>query len=406
LRQRPDPPRDYSYLNEPADLPQRLENRYAATLSGVITLRMLGLFLILPVFMVLAVDVPGYSPVAAGLAVGAYGLTQAVLQQPFGWLSDRWGRKPVLLLGLALFAVGGVVAALAETMTALIAGRALQGCGAIAGVAMALAADVTRPERRPVIMAIIGIGIGGAFLLSMALSVPLATLLGLEGLFWLTALLAVLGMALVLTLPTPPLPEPEADTEGSAAALPVWLLALSVFLLHGAMTLLFVILPPMLVNDFGLALPQHWKLYVPTMLASVIVLFPLLRRVGRNLGEHRMIPWAFVAIAFSMALIPFSAAWAVLGLLVTVYFLGFNLLEAGMPALLSRITGSRGRGRRMGLYSTFQFLGAFFGGVAGGVLLSAFGGPSALLSAGVVCGVWGLLLRAFSTRFFPTGSTV
>ncbi|NNK38359.1 MAG: MFS transporter [Xanthomonadales bacterium] len=291
-------------------------------------------------------------------------------------------------------------------MTALIAGRALQGCGAIAGVAMALAADVTRPERRPVIMAIIGIGIGGAFLLSMALSVPLATLLGLEGLFWLTALLAVLGMALVLTLPTPPLPEPEVDTGGSAAALPVWLLALSVFLLHGAMTLLFVILPPMLVNDFGLALPQHWKLYVPTMLASVIVLFPLLRRVGRKLGEHRMIPWAFVAIAFSMALIPFSSAWAVLGLLVTVYFLGFNLLEAGMPALLSRITGSRGRGRRMGLYSTFQFLGAFFGGVSGGLLLSAFGGPSALLSAGVVCGVWGLLLRAFSTRFFPTGSTV
>ncbi|MBT8058299.1 MAG: MFS transporter [Gammaproteobacteria bacterium] len=387
-------------------MPQRLENRYAATLSGVITLRMLGLFLILPVFMVLAVDVPGYSPVAAGLAVGAYGLTQALLQQPFGWLSDRWGRKPVLLLGLALFALGGVVAALAETMTALIAGRALQGCGAIAGVAMALAADVTRPERRPVIMAIIGIGIGGAFLLSMALSVPLATLLGLEGLFWLTALLAVLGMALVLTLPTPPLPEPEVDTEGSAAALPVWLLALSVFLLHGAMTLLFVILPPMLVNDFGLALPQHWKLYVPTMLASVIVLFPLLRRVGRKLGEHRMIPWAFVAIAFSMALIPFSSAWAVLGLLVTVYFLGFNLLEAGMPALLSRITGSRGRGRRMGLYSTFQFLGAFFGGVSGGLLLSAFGGPSALLSAGVVCGVWGLLLRAFSTRFFPTGSTV
>ncbi|NNK33938.1 MAG: MFS transporter [Xanthomonadales bacterium] len=387
-------------------MPQRLENRYAATLSGVITLRMLGLFLILPVFMVLAVDVPGYSPVAAGLAVGAYGLTQALLQQPFGWLSDRWGRKPVLLLGLALFALGGVVAALAETMTALIAGRALQGCGAIAGVAMALAADVTRPERRPVIMAIIGIGIGGAFLLSMALSVPLATLLGLEGLFWLTALLAVLGMALVLTLPTPPLPEPEVDTGGSAAALPVWLLALSVFLLHGAMTLLFVILPPMLVNDFGLALPQHWKLYVPTMLASVIVLFPLLRRVGRKLGEHRMIPWAFVAIAFSMALIPFSSAWAVLGLLVTVYFLGFNLLEAGMPALLSRITGSRGRGRRMGLYSTFQFLGAFFGGVSGGLLLSAFGGPSALLSAGVVCGVWGLLLRAFSTRFFPTGSTV
>ncbi len=386
------------------DLSHYLENRFAATLSGVITLRMLGLFLILPVFMVLAADVPGYSPVAAGLAVGAYGLTQALLQQPFGWLSDRWGRKPVLLLGLALFALGGVVAALAETMTALIAGRALQGCGAIAGVAMALAADVTRPERRPIIMAIIGIGIGGAFLLSMVLSVPLATLLGLEGLFWLTALLALLGMALVLSLPAPPRPEQHAGRDGPGAVLPVWLLSLSVFLLHGAMTLLFVILPLMLVRDFGLALPQHWKLYVPTMLVSVLVLFPLLRRVGRRLGEHRMIPWAFLAIAVSMALIPRSSAWVVLGLLVSVYFLGFNLLEAGMPALLSRLTGSRGRGRRMGLYSTFQFLGAFFGGVAGGALLSAVGGPAALLSAGVVCGAWGLLLAAFSKRFFPTGA--
>ncbi len=177
------------------------ELRYAATLSGVITFRMLGLFLILPVFMILAQGIPGFTPQAAGLAVGIYGLTQAILQQPFGWLSDRWGRRPVLLLGLALFALGGVVAALAESMPWLIAGRALQGCGAIAGVAMALAADLTRPERRPVIMAIIGIGIGGAFLLSMGLSVPLATLLGLRGLFWLTVVFAIAGMVLVMTLP-------------------------------------------------------------------------------------------------------------------------------------------------------------------------------------------------------------
>ena len=162
------------------------ELRFAATLSAVIALRMLGLFLILPVFMLLAADIPGFTPQAAGLAVGIYGLTQAVLQQPFGWLSDRWGRRPVLLLGLALFAAGGVVAAMAETMTWLIAGRALQGCGAIAGVAMALAADVTRPQRRPLVMALIGIGIGGSFLASMALSVPLALLLGLGGLFWLS----------------------------------------------------------------------------------------------------------------------------------------------------------------------------------------------------------------------------
>jgi predicted MFS family arabinose efflux permease len=389
----------------PAEKESKQELRYAATLSGVITLRMLGLFLILPVFMILSQDVRGFSPQAAGIAVGIYGLTQAVLQQPFGWLSDHWGRKPVLLLGLALFALGGVVAAMAESMSTLIAGRALQGCGAIAGVAMALAADLTRPERRPVIMAIIGIGIGGAFLLSMGLSVPLATLLGLKGLFWLTVVFAVMGMGLVLTIPSMAVPAEEPVSANAFEMRPVWMLALSVFLLHGAKTLLFVSLPPMLVDQFGFNLAEHWKIYVPAMAGSILLMLPILRKVGSRRSESKMLPWAFIILAAAIGILPWSTSLAALGVLLAVYFLGFNLLEAAMPALLSRITGSRGRGRRLGIYSTFQFLGAFFGGVAGGMLLGHYGSEVALLVAAAVSLAWGGILKWSSSSVFPTGET-
>jgi predicted MFS family arabinose efflux permease len=367
---------------------------------------MLGLFLILPVFMILAEGMPGYTPQAAGLAVGVYGLTQAILQQPFGWLSDRWGRKPVLFLGLGLFAAGGIVAASSESMNMLIAGRALQGCGAIAGVAMALAADLTRPERRPLIMAIIGMGIGGAFLLSMGLSVPLATLLGLQGLFWLTVVFAIFGIGLVMTLPRsePPAQDVAQGQEQAYDMRPVWVLSFSVFLLHSVMTLLFVTLPPMLVGTFGFVLSSHWKIYLPAMLGSIVLMLPILRKVGSNLSERSLLPWAFFVLALAVGILPLSANLAALGVLLAVYFLGFNLLEASMPSLLSRMTGSRGRGRRLGVYSTFQFLGAFAGGVLGGWLLGRFGSQAALFSASAASLCWGIVLKLSSKGVFPTGA--
>ena len=368
-----------------------VELRTGLTLAGVIAFRMLGLFMILPVFMLLAADMPGFTPAKAGLAVGIYGLTQAILQQPFGKLSDRFGRRPVMLAGLALFAIGGVAAALAESIEMLIAGRALQGCGAIAGVALAFAADHTREQNRSVIMAIIGMGIGASFLLSMMISVPLSTLLGLNGLFWLTAIFGVLGMLLVLSLPAAQIPKEEVLQESGRSAT-VWLFAFSVFLLHAVMTLLFVVLPGMLVSQFGFELEYHWRIYVPSMLGSVILVFPLLRRMAARKQESSALPLAFLTLGGALGLMSLGGSLAAMVLFALTFFLAFNLLEAAMPSLVSKLTGTSGRGRKMGLYTTFQFLGAFAGGLGGGWLLGYGGDVVTLSVAGSICAVWAVAM--------------
>ena len=368
-----------------------VELRTGITLTGVIAFRMLGLFMILPVFMLLAADMPGFSPAKAGLAVGVYGLTQAVLQQPFGKLSDRFGRRPVMLAGLALFAAGGVVAALADSIEMMIAGRALQGCGAIAGVALAFAADHTRIQNRSVIMAIIGMGIGASFLLSMMIAVPLSTLLGLRGLFWLTATLGVLGMLLVISLP-PEHIRKEEDLQESGQSSTIWLFALSVFLLHAVMTLLFVVLPGMLVGQFGFELEHHWRIYVPSMLGSVILVFPLLRRITASKKEKSAMPLAFLVLGAALGLMSLGQSLAAMIVFALAFFLAFNLLEAAMPSVVSQLSGTTGRGRKMGLYTTFQFLGAFAGGLGGGWLLGYSGDVVTLSVAGLLCTSWAVAM--------------
>lgn len=381
---------------EPAEL------KLAMTLAGVISLRMLGLFLILPVFMVLSRDIPGYTPQLAGIAIGAYGLTQAALQQPFGWLSDRWGRRPVLLLGLALFALGGVVAANADSMLGLIMGRCLQGCGAIAGVAMALAADGTRPAKRSLVMAGIGMGIGAAFLVSMMVSVPLANVLGLRGLFWLTAAMGVFGMLLILTTPRQVSSGPIAEPEEVTSMKPVWLLSLCIFVLHAVMTMVFVVLPGRLIATHGFALADHWKLYVPTMIGSILLALPLLARIGVRQAESSVLTASFAAIGLSLVALSANLTLVPLALLLTVYFLSFNLLEASLPSLLSRLTGTSGRGRKMGLFSTFQFLGAFAGGAVGGLMLAYLGDAATLTWAGVACVLWAVVAGLLTRSLFRT----
>jgi MFS family permease len=345
----------------------------------------------MPVFMLLAADMPGFTPATAGLAVGIYGLTQAALQRPFGWLSDRIGRRAVMLAGLALFGAGGVLAALADSMAMLIAGRALQGCGAIAGVALAFAADHTRPQTRGVVMAIIGIAIGASFLLSMVLAVPLSTFLGLRGLFWLTAGLAALGMLLVLSMPAAAARK-DKDLHESGRSSLAWLFALSVFLLHTVMTLLFVVLPGMLVSLHGFGLEYHWRIYVPAVIGSVVLVFPLLRRLGKRRQEAAAVPLAFLVMGVALGLMSLGGSLLVMLLFVMVFFLAFNLLEAAMPSVVSQLTGAGGRGQKMGLYTTFQFLGAFAGGLGGGWLLGASGTVMTLSVAGALCSIWAVCL--------------
>lgn len=376
---------------------QAFELRTGVTLAGVIAFRMFGLFMILPVFMILAADMPGFTPAKAGLAVGIYGLTQAILQQPFGKLSDRFGRKPVMLAGLALFALGGVVSAMSDSMGMLIAGRALQGCGAIAGVALAFAADHTSSKNRSIVMAMIGMGIGASFLLSMMISVPASTLLGLTGMFWLTAAFGILGMLLVLSLPKMPVIEEEI-LQDSGQSTTIWPLALSVFLLHTVMTLLFVVLPGMLVKHFSFELEYHWRLYVPSMLCSALLVFPLLRRISARQQEYEALPLAFLVLGAALGFM--SIGWSVIAMLVFTlgFFLAFNLLEAAMPSMVSQIAGTTGRGRKMGLYTTFQFLGAFAGGVGGGWLLGVSGDTVTLSVAGAFCALWAVVMLVWLRR--------
>jgi MFS family permease len=394
-----------------------LERRAVVLLASIYALRMAGLFLILPVFALYAAGLEGHTPLLIGLAIGIYGLTQAVLQIPFGMASDHVGRKPVIVAGLLIFAAGSVLAATASNLWMVIVGRAVQGAGAIPAAVMAMVADLTREEQRSKAMAAIGMTIGASFVLSLILGPVLDGMIGVPGIFWLTGALALAAIGVVLFgLPTPVRRERERERDRTRNLRAEFVRILrdrqllrldaGVFVLHLVMTAMFVVLPAGIVHTMNMESAAHWKLYLPTMLLGFIGMLPFLIYANRKHATRRVLGGAVAVLIVAQAVFLFSASTRtglVLGLFL--FFLSFNLLEAMLPSLISRLAPSESKGAAIGVYSTAQFLGAFAGGALAG-LISGYGAQGVFLLTGGVIAVWLLLVVTMREPHFLTSQQI
>jgi len=376
-----------------------IEKNAALSLSGIYGLRMFGLFLVMPVLFIHAQDMDDFTPLLAGLAIGIYGLGQALLQIPFGYLSDRLGRKPIIIFGLVIFAIGSVIAANSETVLGLIIGRALQGSGAIASTLMALAADLSRPEMRSKMMAVIGATIGVAFILALITGPWLAGEIGISGLFWLTAVLAIVAIAVVQWI------TPSGDIKkANLTVLParkqlqnvlsdsqLKRTNLGILFMHLFLTAIFVVLPAQLITK-GLPLTSHSWTYLLLLLGGFIAMLPALIWVEKN-KAHKIgfiIAVSLLLIANLLLGITDSLSGLLTGL--GLFFFAFNFLEASLPALVSRLCSTDNRGTAMGVYSTSQFSGAFLGGAFAGLVLQYGNYQMLFLSLALMSLIWLLTL--------------
>lgn len=387
------------------------ELRSSVSLASIFALRMLGLFLILPVFAVYARSIPGgQDATMIGLALGIYGLTQAMLQIPFGIASDRYGRKPVIVIGLLLFAVGSFVAAGASDLFMTIVGRALQGAGAISAAVTAFIADSTRDSQRTKAMAMVGGSIGATFAISLVGAPLLYEAVGMDGIFAFTGLLA-LGAIAVVTLVTPAAPPTPRPSDGVSrtslreVAVEPDLLRLNfgIFTLHAVQMAMFVVLPTWLADRAGLEVSAHWKIYLPVVLLSFVLMLPALLWSERRAGL-RPVFLASIALVLAVQLV-FIAEPVGLTLfagLLLLFFAGFNVLEASLPSLVSRLAPSDAKGAALGVYNTTQSLGLFFGGLLGGWVQQVWGRPAVFVACAVLTTLW--LLVAFGHRRWPRPS--
>jgi MFS family permease len=374
--------------------PQEL--RASVGLAGIFGLRMLGMFIILPVFALYAERLPGGQDHALiGLALGAYGLTQACLQVPFGWLSDRWGRKRTIYLGLVIFAIGSFLAAGAQDITMVILGRVIQGAGAISAAVIALTADLTRDAQRTKAMAIIGMTIGATFALSMVAGPVLEQVIGVPGIFALTGLLALAAIVVVRFV----IPDPSQSRAGRQPALPVGKVLLDhqllrlnygIFALHAVLMALFVVVP----FSLRVQLPagSHWMVYLPVMCGAIVLMLPPMLAAERKGLQKPVFVGAVGTLIAALALLALGSnglAGLATGLLV--FFAAFNLLEATLPSLISKLAPAGTKGTAIGVYSSVQFIGTFTGAAAGGWLSQHYGAQAVFGFCAVLVVVWLLL---------------
>jgi MFS family permease len=375
------------------------ERRVSLSLASVYGLRMLGLFLVLPVLALGARDLPGGDNAALiGLAMGIYGLTQAFLQIPFGVASDRWGRKPVIIFGLLVFAAGSVLAAVAQDVYWLIFARALQGAGAISAAVSAYLADLTREEVRARAMALVGASIGLSFAISLVAAPPIFGLAGLAGLFSLTGILAFLAAFAVWRMPDPPALRPGAaqdsvarNWQSLARDSQLARLNLGIFCLMALQTAMFVAIP-FALDALGLALADHWMVYLPLLALAFLSIVPAIFW-AEKVGRFRPVFLGAIIFLFLTMLLFLSAGVTLWIWLVGIwgFFTGFNLLEALLPSWVSRVAPSAQRGLALGIYNTSQSLGLFLGGLVGGLSVRAYGVDGIFIASAVLLVFWGIM---------------
>jgi MFS family permease len=394
-----------------------LELRASIGLASIYGLRMLGMFLILPVFAIYAEQLPGgANHVLIGLALGMYGLTQAILQLPFGMASDRFGRKRVIYFGLLLFALGSFIAASANDIYMVIIGRTIQGSGAISAAVTALLADLTREQHRTKAMAMIGMTIGLTFAASLILGPALYQLIGIPGIFAMTGVLALLAIGVVKgVVPDPRHSHFHSDAEAAPAKLGDVLrngelarLNFGIFALHAVQMAMFVVLPFALKQTGGIDTNHHWQVYLPVMMISMLFMVPLII-YGEKKARLKQV-FIFSVALMLVAQVAFIAAiqnfWGIV-IVLSLYFVAFNVLEASLPSIISKIAPTGAKGTAMGVYNTFQSLGLFAGGVMGGLLSNYFGAPAVFMFGALLIGIWLLLtfrmkpLKAVKNLMFP-----